>query len=193
MRYHLAHTSLPFVCMTEMALIDAAKSSPDAFATLYDRTQPVVYRFAYSLAGDHAVAEDLTAEAYRRALANLHAYEDRGKPFEAWLFTIVRNLARDKGRKAGRELPLMDHDEPRDEWPGLELARVETRTAVQVAVRKLPVIQRRVIVLRYGREWSVRQVADELGKSEPAIKQLTYRAVNRLRELLIEAGYEHDG
>lgn len=179
--------------MNDLALITAARSSPDAFATLYDRTQPAVYRFAYSLAGDHTAAEDLTAEAYRRALTNLHAYEDRGRPFEAWLFTIVRNLVRDRARKAGRETPLMDHDEPRDDWPGLDLVRSESRAAVQVAVRRLPILQRRVIVLRYGREWNVRQVADELGKSEPAVKQLTYRAVNRLRELLIEAGYEHDG
>lgn len=179
--------------MNEAALIATARTSPDAFAQLYDRTQPAVYRFAYSLAGSHTGAEDLTAEAYRRALKNLHRYEDRGKPFEAWLFTIVRNLARDGGRKKGREIPLMDHDEPLDDWPGHELVRTERRTAVQVAVAKLPDVQRRVVVLRFGHEWSVRQVADELSKTEPAVKQLTYRAVNRLRELLLEAGYEHDG
>ncbi|MGE0598157.1 MAG: RNA polymerase sigma factor [Dehalococcoidia bacterium] len=177
--------------MDELALITAAKASPDAFAQLYDRTQPAVYRFAYSLAGNHPGAEDLTAEAYRRALVNLPRYEHRGKPFEAWLFTIVRNLARDGGRKAGREIPLMDHDEARDEWPGVELLRAENRSVVQVCIRKLPEVQRRVVVLRFGHEWSVRQVADELCKSEAAIKQLTYRAVNRLRELLEEAGYEH--
>ncbi len=177
--------------MDELALITAAKASPDAFAQLYDRTQPAVYRFAYSLAGNHPGAEDLTAEAYRRALVNLPRYEHRGKPFEAWLFTIVRNLARDGGRKAGREIPLMDHDEAREEWPGVDLLRAESRSVVQVCVRKLPEVQRRVVVLRFGHEWSVRQVADELSKSEAAIKQLTYRAVNRLRELLEEAGYEH--
>ena len=178
--------------MDETALIAAAKTSPDAFARLYDRTQPSVYRFAYSLAGSHNGAEDLTAEAYRRSLVNLPRYEDRGRPFEAWLFTIVRNLARDGGRKAGREIPLMDHDEAREEWPGAELLRAESQSVVRVAVRKLPDVQRRVVVLRFGREWSVRQVADELDKSEAAVKQLTYRAVNRLRELLVEAGYEHE-
>lgn len=179
--------------MNEAALILAAKSSPDAFATLYDRTQPAVYRFAYSLARSHTGAEDLTSEAYRRALVNLPRYEDRGKPFEAWMFTIVRNLARDGGRKAGREIPLMDHDQPLDDWPGVDLIRSEDRSAVKVAVRQLPEVQRRVVVLRFGHEWSVKQVADELDKSEAAVKQLTYRAVNRLRELLLEAGYEHDG
>ncbi|MBK7726874.1 MAG: hypothetical protein IPI33_17145 [Dehalococcoidia bacterium] len=91
--------------MNETELIAAARTSPDAFASLYDLTQPGVYRYAYSLAGNHTGAEDLTAEAYRRALVNLHRYEDRGRPFEAWLCTIVRNLARDGGRKRGREIP----------------------------------------------------------------------------------------
>ena len=178
--------------MDESALIAASRTSPEAFAMLYDRTQPAVYRFAYSLAGNHPGAEDLTSECYRRALANLHRYEHRGKPFEAWLFTIVRNLARDKGRRNGREIPLMDHDEPIDEPITFELERAERKSVVQTAVKKLPDVQRKVVVLRFGHEWSVRQVADELDKSEAAVKQLTYRAVNRLRELLEEAGYEHE-
>ncbi len=159
---------------------------------LYDRTQPSVYRYALSLAGNHPGAEDLTSECFRRALTNLNRYEHRGKPFEAWLFTIVRNLARDKGRRSGREIPLMDHDEPIDEPITFELERSERRSVVQVAVRQLPDVQRKVVVLRFGHEWSVKQVADELEKSEAAVKQLTYRAVNRLRELLVEAGYEHE-
>lgn len=178
--------------MDEPALIAAARSSPDAFATLYDRTQPGVYRYAFSLAGNHPGAEDLTAEAYRRALTNFHRYEDRGKPFEAWLCTIVRNLARDRGRRSGREIPLMDHDRAEEGWPGMGLEQAERRTAVQRAVARLPEVQRRVVVLRFGREWSVREVAGEMEKSEAAVKQLTYRAVNRLRDLLTEAGYEHE-
>lgn len=178
--------------MDEQALIAAAKTSPDAFAMLYDRTQPAVYRYALSLAKSHAGAEDLTAEAYRRALVNLPRYEDRGRPFEAWLCTIVRNLARDRGRRGGRETPLMDHDEPEEGWPGEGLVRAETRVTVRAAVARLPDVQRRVVVLRFGHELSVREVADQLEKSEAAVKQLTYRAVNRLRELLEEAGYEHD-
>ncbi len=179
--------------MEESALVMAARSSPDAFAELYDRTQPQLYRFALSLAGSHSGAEDLTAEAYRRALANLHRYEDRGTPFVAWLCTIVRNLARDKGRKAGREVPLMDHDKPIEVQLLAGIERAERHGFVHVAVAKLPPVQQRVVILRFGHERSCRDIADELGKTEAAVKQLTYRAVNRLRELLVEAGYEHDG
>jgi RNA polymerase sigma-70 factor (ECF subfamily) len=175
----------------ESALILAARSSPDAFVHLYDRTAPDVYRFAFSLTRDHAKAEDVTSEVYRRALMRIDRYEDRGKPFVAWLLTIARNLVRDESRKrSGRETPLMDHAPGVDEWPGDGLLRAEEHAALHAAVARLPAVQQRVVVLRFGHEWPVRAVASELGKSEAAVKQLTYRAVTRLRDLLQEAGYD---
>ncbi|HEX6031681.1 MAG TPA: sigma-70 family RNA polymerase sigma factor [Tepidiformaceae bacterium] len=177
--------------MNESALIAAARTDSDAFAALYDRTAPEVYRFTFSLTGDHARAEDVTSEVFRRALTRLDRYEDRGKPFVAWLMTIARNLVRDEARRNnGRNTPLLDHDCPIDQWPGDGVAAAEERGALHSAIAQLPAVQQRVIVLRYGREWSVRDVACELGKSDAAVKQLSYRAVNRLRELMQEAGYD---
>jgi RNA polymerase sigma-70 factor (ECF subfamily) len=175
----------------EAALITAARTDSDAFARLYDHTAPEVYRFAFSLTRDHVRAEDVTSEVYRRALMRLDRYEDRGKPFVAWLLTIARNLVRDEARRrSGRETPLMDHDCRVDEWPGDGLLRAEEAGALHVAVARLPEVQQRVVVLRFGHERSVKEVADEMGKTEAAVKQLTYRAVTRLRELMQEAGYD---
>jgi RNA polymerase sigma-70 factor (ECF subfamily) len=179
--------------MDEVALIESARSDPDAFARLYDLTQPSVYRFALSLATDHHRAEELTAEAYRRALVHLPRYEHRGRPFVAWLCTIVRNLQRDHGRRKGRETPLLDHDCAVDEWPGDGLVRIERSEVVRKALTRLAPVQRRVVVLRFGHEKSCREIGDELGKSEAAVKQLTYRAVARLREILEADGYEYEG
>ena len=176
----------------EAALIASARTSPDAFGRLYDATVGEVYRFALSLTGEHAHAEDVTAETYRRALTRLDRYEDRGKPFAAWLFTIARNLVRDAARRDGRESPLLDHDSPVHVFPGEALLRGERRAAVQRALKRLPMVQRRVMVLRYGHERSCRDVAAELGKSEAAVKQLSYRAACNLRRLLEEDGYVHE-
>ena len=175
----------------EATLILRARTDPDAFARLYDRTAPELYRFAFSLTGEHARAEDITSETYRRALSRLDGYKDQGRPFAAWLFTIARNLVRDHARKAGREMPLLDHDAPYHATPGDDLLRQEKRVAVQKALGRLPEVQRRVMVLRYGRELSCREVADQLGKTEAAVKQLSYRAACALRRLLEEDGYGH--
>ncbi|MBA4179258.1 MAG: RNA polymerase subunit sigma-70 [Anaerolinea sp.] len=173
----------------ESELVAAARSDPDAFARLYERTAPLVYRFAYSLVHDHPRAEDVVAETYRRAIDRLPVYRDQGRPFHAWLFTIARNLAIDGGRRSRRETPLLDHDVPVDGWLGEALVHAEERSELQAALGMLGDDQRTVLVLRYGHEWTCRQVAAEMGRSEAAVKQLSYRAVNRLRELLKENGY----
>ena len=78
---------------------------------------------------------------------------------------------------------------PDDGWLGEALARDEDSAQVRGALGRLSEIHREVLILRFGHEWSCRQVAQQLGKSEPAIKQMSFRALTRLRELLEEDGY----
>lgn len=176
--------------VNETRLIAAARTDPDAFARLYDQSAPEVYRFAYSLVREPHRAEDLTAEAFRRALTRIGRYEDRGKPFSAWLFTIVRNLVRDQSRRSGREVPLLDHDTSEDGWIGNGMLLREQTAALRSAVARLSETQRTVVILRYTRDQSCREVAERLGKSEAAVKQLSYRAMVALRRFLEEDGHE---
>jgi len=48
-------------------------------------------------------------------------------------------------------------------------------------VERLPADQRRVIALRFAEEKSIREIAAELGRSEGAVKQLQFRALQNLR------------
>jgi RNA polymerase sigma-70 factor (ECF subfamily) len=178
--------------MDEAALVAAARKNPDAFARLYHQSLPRVYGFALALTHDHDRAEDVTSETFRRALGRFDAYEDRGQPFVAWLFTIARNVVRDAARKAGREVDLAGHDSTEDRWLGEGLVASEAACLVRTHVARLPAAQRRVIVLRYGHDWPYRKVAERMGKSEAAVKQLSYRAVLRLREMMQEDGYHHE-
>jgi RNA polymerase sigma-70 factor (ECF subfamily) len=66
----------------------------------------------------------------------------------------------------------------------VDLEDVERRARLFRAVDKLPDDQRRVIVLRFGEEKSIREIADELGRSEGAIKQLQFRGLENLRSRL---------
>jgi RNA polymerase sigma-70 factor (ECF subfamily) len=67
---------------------------------------------------------------------------------------------------------------------GVDLEDVERRARLFRAVDKLPDDQRRVIVLRFAEEKSIREIADELGRSEGAIKQLQFRGLENLRSRL---------
>ena len=162
----------------EGALVEAAKSDPAKFADLYEMQFERVYAFIANRVRDRATAEDLTSEVFHKALANLAQYEWRGVPFAAWLLRIAVNAVIDHGKRAARELPVVD-DPP--EPAKVELRLVEDHARLFRLVEQLPEAQRQVVHQRFIEQRSIREVAERLGKTEGAIKQLQLRALERLR------------
>jgi RNA polymerase sigma-70 factor (ECF subfamily) len=63
---------------------------------------------------------------------------------------------------------------------------VEDHAAVYRFVRELPDDQRRVIQMRFAEEKGIREIAEAIGRTEGAVKQLQYRAIQSLRERMGE-------
>jgi RNA polymerase sigma-70 factor (ECF subfamily) len=177
----------------ERRLVERARTDAQAFAALYDRYVRRVYRYAYHRLGTHHEAEDLTAQTFERVLEALPQYEPRGLPFAAWLFRIAHNLVVDRYRVRGAPLSLeelgrsveLDADEHSVEE---SLAARETIDAAWRAVDRLPPLQRRAVVLRFGRDLSHAEIGPIIGRSEAATKQLIYRAMKTLRHNLETTG-----
>jgi DNA-directed RNA polymerase specialized sigma24 family protein len=74
------------------------------FADLYERYANDVHRFALFLSGNEAVADDLTAETFARAL--LGRDDLLLDTVKAYLLAIARNLYRDACRREWRHVPL---------------------------------------------------------------------------------------
>jgi RNA polymerase sigma-70 factor (ECF subfamily) len=172
----------------EAALVRRATGEPEAFARLYDAYVDRVYRYAFRRLHDHAEAEDLTAQTFRRALERLPQYEWRGLPFGAWLFRIAHNLLVDRRRGTATPLSLdglTEHGAEIVAGDGADAAdAVELREeldAAWAAVATLPPLQRRAIVLRFGQDRSHAEVGVLIGRSEAATKQIIYRAIKTLR------------
>jgi RNA polymerase sigma-70 factor, ECF subfamily len=68
----------------------------------------------------------------------------------------------------------------------LNLEHVERRAQLFSAVESLPEDQRKVILLRFGEEKSIREIASALNRSEGAVKQLQFRGLENLRARLRE-------
>ena len=165
----------------ERLLIEAAQKDPLRFAELYDCHFERVYAYIVRRVGNRAETEDLTSEVFHHALANLKRFEWRGIPFAAWLFRIAANLISDRWQRAGRE-PLTD-DADVESVPGKTAAieEVERRATLYRLVGTLPAEQRRVVVLRFVEDKSIKEVAREIRKTEGAVKQLQFRALTTLR------------
>src|SRR5262245_2352468 len=89
----------PEVLAEERLRVEAAQRDPTRFGELYER----VYAYAVRRVRSREEAEDVTAEVFHRALANLGRFEWQGVPFAAWLFRIAAHAIADRARRMTRE------------------------------------------------------------------------------------------
>ena len=169
----------------ERLLIEAAQNDPSRFAELYEQNFHRVYAYVARRVRDRVETQDVTAQVFHKALANLGKFKWKGSPFAAWLYRIASNAIADRSRQKARE----STDQPdlsSESSAATDLEAVERRARLFRAVDKLPEDQRRVIVMRFADEKSIREIGEELGRSEGAVKQLQFRALENLRNRLNE-------
>jgi len=159
----------------ERLLIEAAQKDPRRFGDLYERYFMRVYAYVARRVRDRHETEDLTSEVFHRALANLDRFEWRGAPFAAWLFRIASNAISDRRQSGMREVETTETQAPTG---GDD---IEMHALLFRLVDALPPDQRRVIIKRFVEQKSVRDIAGEIGKTEGAVKQLQFRALETLR------------
>jgi RNA polymerase sigma-70 factor, ECF subfamily len=162
--------------------IEEAQRDPSRFGELYEEHFYRVYAYIARRVRDRHQAEDLTADAFREALAGLGKFEWRGAPFSAWLLRIASRVVADHYKRSGRE-----SGNPVDEPERLAPQEIERQLILFQLVDRLPDAQSRVIRLRFVEQKSIREIAQVLGRSEGAVKQLQLRAIENLRAQLEEA------
>ncbi|MEO5925846.1 MAG: sigma-70 family RNA polymerase sigma factor [Bryobacteraceae bacterium] len=158
----------------EQKFVAAAQRDPSDFAPLYDANFHRVYAYLVRRTRDRGSAEDLTQEVFRHALVNIQKFEWRGTPFSAWLIRIASNAFADHWQRTKRESDQAIPDEP-------SLEETERNAMLFQLVERLPAAQQRVIEARFVEQKSIREIAEELDRSEGAVKQLQLRAIENLR------------
>ena len=169
----------------EQLLVEAAQKDPACFAALYEANFERVYAFIVGRVRNRDQAEDLTSEVFHKALAHLRSFEWRGAPFAAWLYRIAANVIASHASGAVQRREDLAAD-PRDanNATGMAAAIEEAERQARLfrLVNSLPPDQRRVVTLRFNEEKSIREIAEEMGRSEGAVKQLQFRALDTLRK-----------
>jgi RNA polymerase sigma-70 factor, ECF subfamily len=168
----------------------AGKDGETAFARLCEELRPDLFRFAFWLARDRQVAEDVVQEALLRAWRSRESLgeTDAAKP---WLLTIVRREhARLYERKRFETVPV--DDLVSSESP--ELAAAEDRTVLDMrrAIFALETDYREPLVMQVLLGFSTAEIARELALTRGAVLTRLFRARQRLRRDLGEAGAAED-
>jgi RNA polymerase sigma-70 factor (ECF subfamily) len=178
--------------MDEYALIERARSDPEAFGLLYERYVGKIYNYIYYRVGNHYDAEDLTARTFYRALNHIAEYTPRGAPFSAWLYRIAHNLVvnwhRDRQRHQLVSLEEVILHTPLEHGEELHQLseREDEKERLLAAVRRLPEDRQQLLILKFVEGLSNVEIGQIMGRSEGAIKSLYYRTLLSLREMLEE-------
>jgi len=155
------------------------------FMLLYRAHNASVYRYLCARLGNRLDAEDLTATTFQQAWSSLSSFSGSGS-FRGWLLTIARRaLARhyQSSQPPPVDVALID-DELTDPASGpeeLALERDQLRQALRL-IATLSDEQQEVISLRFMAELSYKEIAQISGKSEAAVKMISYRALSAVRE-----------
>ncbi len=162
--------------MDESLLIEAAQKDPSRFAELYEANVDRVYAYIARRVQDRAAAEDLTSEVFHSALANLGKFQWRGAPFASWLYRIAAHAIADRWQQSRHNV----REALPENLPG-GVEEIERRAILFQLVDQLPEDQRRVIIGRFVEQKRIQEIAEEMERSEGAIKQLQFRALETLR------------
>lgn len=168
----------------ERDLIEAAQADPRRFAELYELWFDRVWAYVIRRLRHRDEAEDVTSEVFEQALSQINRYEWRGVPFGAWLFRIASARIADRRRKSIVHPPVAEPVSEED------IEEACYRARLFAMVRSLPPDQASVLEARFTEGKTTREIANQIGRSEGAVKQLQFRGLETLRAQI--AGESHD-
>jgi len=173
--------------MDEAQLIAALKAqAPGAVKELVNTYGDRLLRSAYSLCGNESDAQDLVQDTFLQAIRSVHRFRGRSSVY-TWLHAILLNLTRHYHRDRKR---IVYDDElvgrevlPADEHPS-QLDTGTASSALGIALGRLSVAHREVIVLRYYEGMKIHEIAQHLRVSNGTVKSRLHYAIAELQKLL---------
>ena len=184
--------------MLDYRLVRAAIDSGDqkAYAQLMDRYRDSIYFMLLKMVNDRDDADDLTIEAFGKAFNKLHQYTPN-YAFSTWLFKIASNNCIDFIRKKKKH--LLSIDRPMEGQDGSEMTmdvpsgtldpeetyiREQKKILMHGVVEKLKPRYRTLVELRYFKEYSYEEIAQELDLPLGTVKAQLFRAREFLYNIL---------
>jgi RNA polymerase sigma-70 factor (ECF subfamily) len=168
----------------EARWIREAQVSSEAFARLYDRYAPNVYRYLLSRLGNVAAAQDVTSQTFLKAYEMFPRYRHEGY-FSAWLFAIARSKYVDYLRRT-KNRSETNIETIQDPQPDLlqGVIRSERLAELKTAIRKLSEEEQDLLRLRFVANLSFAEMASLLRRKEEAVKKTLYRLLARMQSQL---------
>src|SRR5258706_2648253 len=150
-----------------------------------------VFRFALSIVGDQAEANEITQETFLSALRSLRTYQEKNS-LKAWLYTIALNHGRNHLRKqkilerlkTAATMLFQTEESHKQPSPEDAIIQDENEAVIWSELNKLDERHRIVMILRYFHELSISEISEILDVNEGTIHSRLHTARERLRSQL---------
>lgn len=165
-----------------------------AFQTLFNKHKKRVINYCFRFCGNHGLAEDLAQETFLRVYKAAPRYKPKAR-FTTWLFKIATNVCLNELRKpvyrsrieslsseGGNEGDRIT--DPHQKGLDDDFETNETLHILKRAIMELPEKQRAALLLKIEGEFSYKEIAKQIHRTENNVKILIFRARQRLKEIL---------
>jgi RNA polymerase sigma-70 factor (ECF subfamily) len=174
----------------EELMMEVASGSLGAFSTLVERHHQRVLNIAFGMTSEPETSRDVAQEVFMRILKHAAMYTPRAK-FTTFLYTVVRNIVIEGGRKRARrgEVALAEvhaPDAPASDSVDDEVERLELRQKLAEALAALPPELREAFVLSEIEGLRYQDIAEICSCPEGTVASRKHKAIERLREMLDE-------
>ncbi len=177
---------------------EAKKGNEKAFASLMNRYRDSIYYMLLKMVNNASDAEDLTIEAFGKAFRSLDTYTPKFA-FSTWLFRIATNNCVDFIRKKQLSPTPLDHLQDsldnatvniQSDLPDPEESLINHQkiAALKDVVNQLKPRYKKLIELRYYKEYSYEEISSELKLPIGTVKARLYRAKSLLYNILVKTG-----
>lgn len=169
-----------------------SEGNNNAFDVLLTRHQAKVYNYILQMVKDRNLADDIFQETFIKAITTIKQgrYAEAGK-FSAWVCRIARNLIIDNFRQEKVEATVSTDDSNYDVLNRKDLSEdtiedmlidSQIQADVRRLVKQLPDSQREVLIMRYYKGLSFKEIADVTGVSiNTALGRMRYAILNLRR------------
>jgi RNA polymerase sigma-70 factor (ECF subfamily) len=179
--------------MPDLEIIDAylEGQATRCFDLLYSRYAGKIYAKCLSMLGDPALAKDAAQEVFMKIFLNLSRFNAKSK-FSTWVYSITYNYCIDFIRRDKKQQAIFTDDLERapdlaeDEVSDKILLELEYEQLNEV-LRQLKPGDRAILLMKYQDGESIKDIAEQFGKTESAIKMQIKRAKERARKLREES------
>lgn len=157
-----------------------------AFGRIFRECYEDIYDYIIRRVGNRSDAEDLTMQVFASGLKAITNYEDRGISIKAWLYKIAHNAVVDHLRNQKHEVGIdeMVTGIADDTDVAEEMLFREDLRSISLLISTLPTAQAEVLILRFLKDFSVKETALFLNKKEVTVRALQFKGIKNLREKL---------